>query len=104
VEQLRWRTNIKKARRLGSREDESSVAEKAQIVLELRQRYPLAAVPKVAGLARSTFYCQQKVLRAGDKYASLKERIRALFEQHKGRYGYHRITAAISVPGRQDQP
>jgi transposase InsO family protein len=68
-------------------------------VLELRQRYPLAAVLKVAGLARSTFYYQQKVLQAGDKYASLKERIRALFERHKGRYGYRRITAAIRCQG-----
>lgn len=68
-------------------------------MLELRQRYPLAAVLKVAGLARSTFYYQQKVLQAGDKYASLKECIRALFERHKGRYGYRRITAAIRCQG-----
>jgi putative transposase len=68
-------------------------------VLELRQRYPLADLLKVAGLARSTFYYQQKVLQAGDKYASLKDRIRALFEQHKGRYGYRRITAAVRRQG-----
>jgi transposase InsO family protein len=55
----------------------------------------------VAGLARSTFYYQQKVLQAGDKYASLKECIRALFEQHKGRYGYRRITAAIRRQGNR---
>jgi putative transposase len=74
---------------------ESGAAEKAQIVLELRQRYPLADLLKVAGLARSTFYYQQKVLQAEDKYASLKDRIRTLFEQHKGRYVYRRITAAV---------
>ena len=68
-------------------------------MLELRQRYPLADLLKVAGLARSTFYYQQKVLQAGDKYASLKDRIRALFKQHKGRYGYRRITAAVRSQG-----
>jgi len=68
-------------------------------VLELRQRYPLAGLLKVAGLARSTFYYQQKVLQAGDKYASLKVRIRTLFDQHKGRYGYRRITAAVRCQG-----
>ena len=67
--------------------------------LELRQRYPLADLLKVAGLARSTFYYQQKVLQARDKYASLKDRIRTLFEQHKGRYGYRRITAAVRRQG-----
>jgi transposase InsO family protein len=68
-------------------------------VLELRHRYPLVDLLKVAGLARSTFYYQQKVLQAGDKYASLKDRIRTLFEQHKGRYGYRRITAAVRCQG-----
>ncbi|KIG06207.1 Integrase catalytic region [Burkholderia sp. MR1] len=68
-------------------------------MLELRQRYPLADLLKVAGLARSTFYYQQKVLQARDKYASLKDRIRTLFEQHKGRYGYRRITAAVRRQG-----
>lgn len=60
-------------------------------MLELRQRYPLADLLKVAGLARSTFYYQQKVLQARDKYASLKDRIRTLFEQHKGRYESPRV-------------
>ena len=69
------------------------------LTLELRQRYPLASLLKVVNLARSTFYYQQKVLQAGDKYASLKVRIRTLFDQHKGRYGYRRITAAVRCQG-----
>jgi putative transposase len=59
----------------------------------------MAGLLKMAGLARSTFYYQQKALQAADKYAPLKARIRALFEQHKGRYGYRRITAAIRQMG-----
>ena len=72
---------------------------KARIVLELRQHYPLAGLLKVAGLARSTFYYQQRVLQMGDKYASLKAKIRSVFDMHKGRYGYRRITAAIRQEG-----
>ena len=68
-------------------------------MLELRQQFPVAGLLNVAGLARSTFYYQQKALQAVDKYAPLKARIRALFEQHKGRYGYRRITDAIRQMG-----
>ena len=64
-------------------------------MLELRQQYPLAGLLQLAGLARSTFYYQQKALQRGDKYVGLKAKIRELFERHKGRYGYRRITAAI---------
>jgi putative transposase len=56
---------------------------------------------KVAGLARSTFYYQYKATRTADKYADLKARIRTIFEQHKGRYGYRRITESIRQLGQQ---
>ena len=68
-------------------------------MIELRHEHPLACLLKVAGLARSTFYYQQGALLAADKYADLKDRIRALYEQHKGRYGYRRITATLRRQG-----
>jgi transposase InsO family protein len=68
-------------------------------VQELRQDYPLAGLLEVAGLARSSFYYQQKLLRSTDKYASLKVRIRSIFDRHRGRYGYRRITAVIRRDG-----
>ncbi|WP_374703210.1 IS3 family transposase [Cupriavidus pauculus] len=89
----------KKARRLGSSEQDICATQKAQIVLELRQQYPLAGLLRVAGLARSTFYYQQAVLQAHDKYTELKARIRELFARHMGRYGYRRITAVIRQTG-----
>jgi putative transposase len=70
-------------------------------VQELRQQYPVAGLLKVAGLARSTFYYQQKALLAGDKHALLKGRIRTIFERHKGRYGYRRITESIRQLGER---
>lgn len=55
---------------------------------------------KLAGLARSTFYYQQKSLQAADKYADLKDKICSIFNEHKGRYGYRRITLALQRSGR----
>ncbi|MFU0837561.1 MAG: putative transposase InsK for insertion sequence IS150 [Pseudomonas fragi] len=67
--------------------------------MELRQLHPLDSLLKIAGLARSTFYYQQKVQQAADKYAVLKSCIRTIFDEHKGRYGYRRITAAVRRVG-----
>lgn len=68
-------------------------------MLELRQHFPLADLLSVAGLPRSTFYYQWRAGQAGDKYASLKARICAIFEQHQGRYGYRRITEVVRQQG-----
>jgi putative transposase len=69
-------------------------------VLELRQQYPLAALLKVADLARSTFYYQVNVLKAGDRHADLKAEIRSIYDRHKGRYGYRRVTSTIQRSGQ----
>jgi putative transposase len=52
-----------------------------------------------ARLSRSTFYYQAKVFETGDKHAGLKSRIKAVYERHKGRYGYRRITAELRQSG-----
>jgi putative transposase len=70
-------------------------------VLELRQHYPLTGLLKVAGLARSTFYYQHKALQAGDRCAALRQRIQAIYDAHRGRYGYRRITATIRQTGER---
>lgn len=66
----------------------------------LRHRFPVAGLLKVAGLARSTFYYQCKASQVPDRHAPLKARIRSVFEQHKGRYGYRRITSVLRRTGR----
>lgn len=68
-------------------------------MLELRQQYPLNGLLRIAGLARSTFYYRQRVLATSDKHLSLRSRIRSLFDRHKGRYGYRRVTAALRQTG-----
>ncbi|WP_422392631.1 IS3 family transposase [Mycetohabitans rhizoxinica] len=99
VKQLRMENAYLKKLEALSSETQASAAEKARLVLELRHQYPLADLLKVAGLARSTFYYQHRALQRTDKYAELKARIRTLFHQHKGRYGYRRITATIRQDG-----
>jgi len=69
-------------------------------VIELRPDHPLPTLLKTAGLSRSTFYYQAKVLEAGDRYAGLKARIQTIYERHKGRYGYRRITAELRQAGQ----
>ena len=69
-------------------------------MLELRPNHDLAVLLKVSGLPRSTFYYQAKAPQADDRHAGLKSRIRALYERHKGRYGYRRITAALRQAGQ----
>jgi putative transposase len=54
---------------------------------------------KLASLARSTFYYQQKLAQADDRHGALKKQIGEVFARHKGRYGYRRVTAAIRQLG-----
>lgn len=68
-------------------------------MLDLRQGHTLTRLLKAAGLSRSTFYYQAGVQQAEDPYAGLKARIRAVYECHKGRYGYRRVTAALRQAG-----
>ncbi|ESQ84596.1 integrase [Asticcacaulis sp. AC460] len=68
-------------------------------MLELRPHYPIAGLLKLAGLARSTFYYQQKALLVGDKHARTRVSIQTVYDCHKGRYGYRRITAVLKHLG-----
>lgn len=61
----------------------------------------MASLLKLAGLARSTFYYQQKAAQAGDKHQELKNKISEVFALHHGRYGYRRITATIRRSGNK---
>jgi len=69
-------------------------------VQELRQQYPVSGLLKVAELPRSTFYYQLSLLGKDDKHSELKEKIKAVYGRHKGRYGYRRVTAAIRQSGQ----
>lgn len=50
-------------------------------------------------MARSTYYAVCKRLRKGDKYACIRQELRDLYDHHKGRYGYRRMTYALRAKG-----
>ena len=50
-------------------------------------------------MARSTFYYNRKRIGRSDGYDAVRERIRAVYERHHGRYGYRRITAQLRADG-----
>lgn len=50
-------------------------------------------------MARSTWYYQAGRLKAADKYADLKTRIRELHALHRACYGYRRMTQALCNEG-----
>ena len=54
---------------------------------------------RIAGIARSNYYYWLKQLDEPDKYAQVKEEIVQIYHEHKGRYGYRRITAELRNRG-----
>ncbi len=68
-------------------------------IQELRREYPLKMLLEIAQLPRATFYYHLKDQRKVDKYAVAKEMITAIYHEHKGRYGYRRITTELNKRG-----
>jgi transposase InsO family protein len=50
-------------------------------------------------MARSVFYYHLSRMKSKDKYAESKELIKTIFHEHKGRYGYRRVTAEMHNRG-----
>ena len=50
-------------------------------------------------MARSTFYYHVKRIGQSDGYDDLRAHIRKIYDQHKGRYGYRRITIQLRDEG-----
>ena len=54
---------------------------------------------EIAQLARSTYYYQLKQLGLEDKNQDIKNQIQLIFREHKGNYGYRRITLELRNRG-----
>ncbi|MER8898352.1 IS3 family transposase [Mesorhizobium sp. M0676] len=63
--------------------------------------HSLEGLLELEKLARSTFYYRQKAAKRSDRHAALKAAIKAIFDSHKGRYGYRRVTAQLHRLGRR---
>ena len=88
---------LKKTRCLNS-SGRGTERQKAEIVSELRQRFPLKALLALSQLPRSTYYYHVK-RRAEDKYSFIKPEIERIFTENKQRYGYRRILLVLREKG-----
>lgn len=61
----------------------------------------MAGLLLLAQLARSTFYYQLKIMGAEDKDAQLKMTLDVIFHQHRGNYGYRRVSEALKAEHTQ---
>ncbi|MBD0384925.1 IS3 family transposase, partial [Paenibacillus sedimenti] len=93
VERLRMENAyFKKVECLSSKQAKITKQDKAQVVFELRLEYPISSLLQLAQIPRSTYYYWVSTIDRPDKDADLKSRITAIYYEHKGRYGYRRIT------------
>ncbi|RSD25226.1 IS3 family transposase [Mesobacillus subterraneus] len=90
---------LKKLHGLNSGKGKVTVQEKAQIVYELRHDFKVTELVKMAEIKRSTYYYWVKQMKQPDKYEKVKEVIQHIFDKHKGRYGYRRITLELRNKG-----
>ena len=67
--------------------------------MELRHKFDLELLLDLTNMARSSFYYHRKQITLPDKYKEIKELIKAIYQQHKGRYGYRRITDELQNKG-----
>ena len=65
------------------------------MIAGLRRHHKLADLLHVAGLARSTFYYQCHAILRTEQQSEMELKIRTVYDEHKGRYGYRRITAEL---------
>ena len=61
--------------------------------------FALELLLKIIKLARSTYYYQLKQLNKSDKNHDIKDEIQAIFTEHKGNYGYRRMTLELRNRG-----
>lgn len=61
----------------------------------------MKALVKLAGIPRSTYYDLVKRMNQPDPDSDLKVEIKAIYEEHEGRYGYRRIRDELSNRGKK---
>lgn len=65
------------------------------IIYELRHEFKITKLLKIAEIKKSTYYYHISNLSKADKYAELKECIKQIYHENKGRYGYRRINLEL---------
>ncbi len=85
---------------LNSGKERLTSKEKTKIVTELRPEYKLDLLLEIANLARSTYYYHLKNIEQPDKYMDTRDKIKQIFHENKGRYGYRRIKVELDKAGQ----
>ncbi|MCS7465044.1 IS3 family transposase [Paenibacillus doosanensis] len=92
---------FKKVECLSSKQGKVTKQVKAQVVFELRHEFPITALLQLAQIPRSSYYYWVATLERPDKDADVKARIKAIYDEHRGRYGYRRIRDQLHNEGHQ---
>ena len=66
------------------------------LVEPLKIRYPILDILRFLNIPKSNYY-RWKNQKPSDDEQQLRDLIQSIYEQHKGRYGYRRITAELRV-------
>jgi putative transposase len=69
------------------------------VVCELRHQYPLDILLSISKTARSSYYYHVKTSSVLNKHEGAKKEINKIYNDHKGRYGYRRITLEMKNRG-----
>jgi putative transposase len=69
--------------------------------MNLRHKYPVKVLVKLADIPRSTYYDLVKRMNHPNPDADLKAEIKAIYEEHEGRYGYRRIRDELANRGQK---
>lgn len=67
--------------------------------MELRHKYDLELLLNCMNMARSSYYYYEKRSQLNDKHQDVKNLIKQIYNHHKGRYGYRRITLELKNRG-----
>ena len=73
--------------------------EKAVIVDALKSKYSLPALLQKLNLSKSSYYYQESVMHAGDKYHELRRHIRDLFHSNRDVFGYRKLHSLLHNEG-----
>ncbi|WP_106768529.1 IS3 family transposase [Paenibacillus faecalis] len=89
----------KKVECLSSKQGKITKQDKAQVVWELRHKYPVMALVQLAGVPRSTYYYLIARMNQPDLNTDLEDEIQSIYAEHEGRYGYRRIRDELVIRG-----
>ena len=73
--------------------------EKAVIIGALGKKYALPTLLVYFNMARSIYYYQKASLSKPDKYMRYREKIKSLFRENRGAYGYRRLHQELKQEG-----